>query len=330
MRMARISATALSLGLGMLLAAGQADAQGKGKEKAKTGEHYDHPSQARGTDKAYDKGNKGRPAPAAVAQERSNRDKGKAADKARPDRGDRGKVVSEAAGSLSRADDSRGRGRFIRGVTLGELRPKTRAFASSKKHAERVAGRAVAVATLRGLSDDALLIVPVGTRVHVKNRKGLLLLDLDEDRSRNLGSWRVVSLDGREGDGSPSFCRSGAGHPVWGRQWCLDKGFGLGVDRGVHWGRTLDLGDVILRPRTDSNDLTRDVLAAVLGDIVFNRIAAHAITLGYTDPITGRWIGESTGPRVLLLNAGDRTVAEIVDNDRDDRADVLLVALRPW
>ena len=31
-----------------------------------------------------------------------------------------------------------------------------------------------------------------------------------------------------EASASPSFCRSGAGHPVHGRSWCLDKGFGLG------------------------------------------------------------------------------------------------------
>ena len=31
-----------------------------------------------------------------------------------------------------------------------------------------------------------------------------------------------------EASASPSFCRSGAGHPVHGRAWCIDKGFGLG------------------------------------------------------------------------------------------------------
>jgi hypothetical protein len=33
----------------------------------------------------------------------------------------------------------------------------------------------------------------------------------------------------RRGQG-PSFCRSGAGHPVHGRRWCTRKGFGLGRD----------------------------------------------------------------------------------------------------
>jgi hypothetical protein len=31
----------------------------------------------------------------------------------------------------------------------------------------------------------------------------------------------------------PAFCRSGAGHPVWGREWCLERGYGLGTQRIV-------------------------------------------------------------------------------------------------
>jgi hypothetical protein len=72
------------------------------------------------------------------------------------------------------------------------------------------------------------------------------------------------------------------------------------------------------------------VLLDVLGDVVFNRLAVHAITLGLVDPLTGMWLGEPIGPRVLLVSAGDRPIAEIVDVNRDDRADVFLVALRPW
>lgn len=29
-------------------------------------------------------------------------------------------------------------------------------------------------------------------------------------------------------NGGPAFCRSGAGHPVWGLQWCLNKGYAVG------------------------------------------------------------------------------------------------------
>lgn len=33
---------------------------------------------------------------------------------------------------------------------------------------------------------------------------------------------------GRAERRGPAFCRSGQGHPVHGRQWCYDKGFGIG------------------------------------------------------------------------------------------------------
>jgi hypothetical protein len=110
----------------------------------------------------------------------------------------------------------------------------------------------------------------------------------------------------------------------------VDKGFGLGMENDIRWGRALNTGDIVMRPRTTTGDLRRDVLAQVLGEVVFNRLAAHALTLGLTDPLSGRWIGETAGPRVLLVSSGDRPVAEVVDRNRDSRADLLLVALRPW
>lgn len=47
-------------------------------------------------------------------------------------------------------------------------------------------------------------------------------------------------------DRGPSFCRSGAGHPVFGLRWCLDKGFGIGRPGSVF----LRGDDVFLRDRT--------------------------------------------------------------------------------
>src|SRR5687768_14646959 len=200
-----------------------------------------------------------------------------------------------------------------------------RVFASSKKHGHRLAGLAVARANKGGKSDDEFVITPVGNRVHVLNRSGVLLLDLDDDR--DVGRWRVVSEPDRNKKGAPSFCASGEGHPVWGRQWCVEKGFGLGTANDLRWGRIIQ-PDVTLR-RTDADRLDRTILTQVLGDVVFNRLAAHAITLGLTEPLSARWLGEQDGPRVLLLTSGDRPVAEIVDVDRDNRAEMLVVALRP-
>src|SRR5687768_635596 len=158
-------------------------------------------------------------------------------------------------------------------------------------------------------------------RVHILNRSGVLLLDLDDDR--DVGVWKVVTARETEKKGAPSFCRSGAGHPVWGRQWCIDKGFGLGDDQGVRWARAVNLDNVVFRSQPTTSILGRDVLLDVLGDVVFNRLATHAITLGLAEPLAGRWIGEPVGPRVLLLTSGDRPVAEIVDVNRDNRAEML-------
>jgi hypothetical protein len=258
------------------------------------------------------------------------------------DRGNRGAAsafgraraaeVREAGGDV--AGPARG-GRFARAFDPDEVRPVVRGFAVSPKLSERIAGRAVALAFDRGVGDDLLIVQPVDNRVRVVNRDGLLLLELDEDRARRLGGWRVVTLrddddDDDDREGSPAFCRSGAGHPNWGRQWCIDKGFGLGVDRDIRWGRAIELEDVVLRRRVDQTDLTRDVLFDVLGDVVFNRLAAHALTLGLVDPLVGRWVVEPAGRRVLLVNAGPAPVAEVVDTNGDNRADVMLVALRPW
>jgi hypothetical protein len=32
---------------------------------------------------------------------------------------------------------------------------------------------------------------------------------------------------------APAFCRSGEGHPVWGPEWCIERGYGLGTRRIV-------------------------------------------------------------------------------------------------
>lgn len=59
----------------------------------------------------------------------------------------------------------------------------------------------------------------------------------------------------------PKFCRTGAGHPVFGRQWCREKGFALGHHR--HFGRDRDRGGIIFRGEDEAVVIGRD------GDIVF-------------------------------------------------------------
>jgi hypothetical protein len=313
--------------------AGPMAGQGKGAERGKSGEKKSQatakhgaatqPPQARGTSTG-----KGKAEDKTVGQSRPEKASGRAVAEARKG------AEHVSTGEVKRANppaaaSGRGRSRFVRDVAFDDLTPSSRRFVASDRPEERLVGKAVANAHARGLRDDEVLIVPSGTRMIVRNRAGDVLVDMDNARARSLGSWTAVTVSDRVKDDAPAFCRSGAGHPVWGRQWCLDKGFGLGVENDVRWSRTLDPGDIVFR-ETTSGSLTRDVLQRVLGDVVLNRLAMHALTLGFADPLTGTWMGETTGPRVLLVTSGGRPVAEIVDANRDNRAENLLVALRPW
>lgn len=225
--------------------------------------------------------------------------------------------------------NGKAKSKFERDISVHDLKPKFKNFALSKRMPERIAVGAIARGLARGMGDDDIIITPSSQRVRLLNRSGVLLVDLDEARARNLGGWRVWPDERAvRGDG-PAFCRSGKGHPVWGRQWCIDKGFGLGSFNGMRWGVARGINDIDFR-RVDAGTLTRAVLIDVLGDVVFDRLGLHAITLGATDPLTGVWLGEPSGSRVLYVTAGDTPIAEIVDTNRDNRAEFLLVSLRPW
>jgi hypothetical protein len=298
------SSVALPLLLCAALSSSQAQGKGKGPEhKADKGQGH-----------------------AAAKQEKPKAEKATA----RADKSDKSSKPNKAVG-LERSA-SRGKSasnvKELResGGTVGK--PDFHVLASSNKHGQRLAGRALARASKRGVGDDAFIINPGVGRVQVLNRSGALLLDLDDDR--DVGTWKVVTAKETNKKGSPAFCRSGAGHPVWGRQWCVDKGFGLGEDQGVRWARAIGFDNVVFRSQPTTSIIERNVLLDVLGDVVFNRLATHAISLGLAEPLAGRWIGEPAGgPRVLLLTSGDRPVAEIVDTNRDRRADLMLVTLRP-
>lgn len=286
--------------------AGQAQGKGKG------GDNKPDKGQGRGAARQE------KPAKAGNAMARSDK-LGRTDEPARVDKPGRADKPGKA--------EKPGKMREIREFGGTVERSDFRVFAGSSKHGHRLAGRAILRASKRGVGDDAFVITPSGRRVHVLNRSGVLLLDLDDDR--DVGTWKVVTARETGKKGAPSSCRSGAGHPVWGRQWCVEKGFGLGDDQGVRWARAIGYEDVIFKSQPTTDPLTRTVLLDVLGDVVFNRLATHAITLGFVEPLAGRWIGEPTGPRVMLLTSGHRPVAEIVDANRDGRADMMVVALRP-
>lgn len=98
----------------------------------------------------------------------------------------------------------------------------------------------------RGRDDDRGIVLRDG-------RGRIIVLGDDDIRRR---------LRGRNGHGPP-FCRSGAGHPVHGRAWCLEKGWGLGFrDRVFFDGRDIVFWDddrseaFFVRNRAYRNDLT--------------------------------------------------------------------------
>lgn len=252
----------------------------------------------------------------------------------RADRRIERQIEHEFAGDVSLRGRGRGGrgGRLSRDVVLADLRPSMRRVFEMDRAPARAAVGAVARAHLRGVADDELVITPREDGVRIVNSAGLVLVDLDDERVRKLGRWEVIPIDDAAGEGAPEFCRSGEGHPAFGRQWCIDKRFGLGDSGDFGWGRTDRITDLAFRQPVATGVVARDALESLLGRIAFDRLALHAITLGLSAPLTGRWIvpREPGAPRVLLVSSGELPVAEVVDIDQDNRADMLVVALRRW
>lgn len=148
----------------------------------------------------------------------------------------------------------------------------------------------------------------------------------DRDRDRNdrrddCDDDRYRYGDGRDHRGNgPPFCRSGQGHPVHGRAWCRQKGWESASLRNVGW------GDVILRrPRYGyQSDLGRNILLDILGGSVYNRFDSQRSRLGLTSGLVGRWQDTSSGSVLNLFSSGIQ-VAQILDRNRDGRADLVLL-----
>lgn len=316
-----IAMITLPLAMAALVSTSEAQGKSKGQEGEKGGQ-----SKGQGSGKK-DKTPIAKPASKGASAEKSRGQSAKGNEARAENRSANVASRGSGAGEVNRGQAV---SRFASDLRVSDVRPSARRFVTSKRAAEFVSGGAVAYAFARGVPETALLIGPAGRDVSVRNKKGDLLVTLDDDRARNLGEWQVSPLNDRVTGGAPSFCRSGQGHPNWGRQWCLDKGFGLGAQQDVRWGSTRDIGDIIFGRRVSSGNLTRDALLSLLGPVAFDRLALHALTLGYTDPLAGTWRSEATGSNVLLVNSGTWPVAEFVDTNRDQRGDLMLVALRPW
>lgn len=102
----------------------------------------------------------------------------------------------------------------------------------------------------RGGGDDDRRVRRRGDRIILRDGNGRIIVIGDE----RIGE-RFRARRGR----GPAFCRSGAGHPVFGRRWCLEKGFGLGDRDDVFFedGRVIFWDDdtpVIVRDRRFRDD----------------------------------------------------------------------------
>lgn len=117
-------------------------------------------------------------------------------------------------------------------------------------------------------------------RVRVRERERIRIDRRDRDRDRFVlrDRGRTIVLDDDDffwypvrNDRGPSFCRSGAGHPVFGIQWCLQKGYGIGRPGAVFlWGDDVFLRDqsrvIVVRDRR--YDADQAFWSAVVGQVL--------------------------------------------------------------
>lgn len=141
----------------------------------------------------------------------------------------------------------------------------------------------------------------------------------DDDGCRDSERYGRYNGPG-DNDRGPKFCQNGQGHPVHGTAWCRQKGWENARLRSKGW------QDVVLRrPRYDARgDLSRSTLENVLGRVILGRFDTQRSRLGVHTPLYGRWIDTSFGSQ-LNLYAGGIQVGQVLDRNRDGRADVVLL-----
>jgi len=141
---------------------------------------------------------------------------------------------------------------------------------------------------------------------------------------------RRYSDHDRRKDKGPAFCRNGSGHPVFGRRWCAEKGYGLGY-AGVHalrWERQ-HWNDVRFDRRwyrTRLGLLDGRMLVGVVGRAAYGRLDVLRRHAGSRYALTGRWVRPGGGALVLQIRSGPTAIAELSDLNGDGRVDVVMAA----
>jgi hypothetical protein len=130
----------------------------------------------------------------------------------------------------------------------------------------------------------------------------------------------------KKGNGPP-FCRNGQGHPVHGRRWCEEKGWGTGNDYGT-WSRA-GWRDVIFRDSPARQQrMGQPSIAGVLGDVILGRLSGHGRAQGLRGTLDGRWLPLAQGGAVMQLRMGGVPLAELADLNRDGRVETIFLSGR--
>lgn len=222
-------------------------------------------------------------------------------------------------------------------LTVGAVAPEEAAAQSGRQRAEQRNGNGGVIYERRDSRVDERVIRDGRCYDNRRWNDGDSDSDSDSDRRKGGKSKSKVKNDHRDRDGryddcdddyrrgdrngnGPKFCRNGQGHPVHGMAWCREKGWGNGSLRNVRW------EDVILRrPRGDvRSDLGRKVLYDILGRTVYGRFDQQRSRLGLDQSLTGRWVETQNGAQLNLFSGGVQ-LAQILDRNRDGRADVVRV-----
>lgn len=134
---------------------------------------------------------------------------------------------------------------------------------------------------------------------------------------------------GKKAKKGPAFCRNGRGHPVHGRRWCAQKGFGYGgAGFAVRWERRY-WDDVIFGRRwyrAGSGRINGRALVNVVGRSAYGRLDLARRRLGGRADLSGRWVRPRGGTLVLQVRSGSLPIAELSDLNGDGRVDVVVVA----
>jgi hypothetical protein len=202
-------------------------------------------------------------------------------------------------------------------LAIGALAPQDAAAQSGRERAEAAKRGGVIVDGRRDSRVDERC-------VERRDSRGNRYWDCDDDRYSRSSRDDNYGRKNRKG-GGPKFCQNGQGHPVHGMSWCRAKGWDHRYSlRNVGWG-----DDVILRrPRYDARgDLGRGVLESILGRRVYSRFDDQRVRLGQRAPLVGYWSDTRSG-MVLDLFAGGVQIGQILDRNRDGRADVVRMAYR--